>query len=182
MTNFYAKKNVFTITNDHHESLNTLKANLTRATDLTLRLAKPGRQYVIFCDASFHGTGFVLVIEQQNEEVIREVVSWKNRGNPGESPNLPLALRKYRKQFHRLVVEDDVLYRLFYDDCGKVKYKQFGVQKTLWRDLFSASIIRKLTDILALPKQLKNFEKVSFFQILPNFSVLQLKTALLAYN
>ena len=57
------KKNVFTITNDHHESLNTLKADLTRATDLTLRLAEPGLQYVIFCDASFHCTGFVLVIE-----------------------------------------------------------------------------------------------------------------------
>ena len=28
--------NVFTITNDHHESLNTLKADLTRAADLTL--------------------------------------------------------------------------------------------------------------------------------------------------
>ena len=57
------KENVFTITNDHHESLNTLKADLTRATDLTLRLAKPGLQYVILCDASFHGTGFVLMIE-----------------------------------------------------------------------------------------------------------------------
>ena len=62
-----------------------------------------------------------LVQEQQNDEVIREVVSWKNRGNPDESPNLPLALRKYRKQFNRLVVENDILYRLFYDDCGKVK-------------------------------------------------------------
>ena len=57
------KENVFTITNDHHESLNTLKADLTRATDLTLRLAKPGLQYVILYDASFHGTGFVLMIE-----------------------------------------------------------------------------------------------------------------------
>ena len=57
------KENVFTITNDHLESLNTLKADPTRATDLTLRLAKPGLQYVIFCDASFHGTGFVLMIE-----------------------------------------------------------------------------------------------------------------------
>ena len=57
------KENVFTITNDHHESLNTLKADLTRATDLTLRLAKPGLQFVILCDASFHGTGFVLMIE-----------------------------------------------------------------------------------------------------------------------
>ena len=57
------KENVFTITNDHHESLNTLKADLPRATDLTSRLAKPGLQYVILCDASFHGTGFVLMIE-----------------------------------------------------------------------------------------------------------------------
>ena len=57
------KENVFTITKDHHESVNALKADLTRATDLTLRLAKPGLQYVILCDASFHGTGFVLMIE-----------------------------------------------------------------------------------------------------------------------
>ena len=61
--NLLRKENVFTITSDHHESLNTLKADLTRATDLTLRLAKPGLQYVILCDASFHGTGFVLMIE-----------------------------------------------------------------------------------------------------------------------
>ena len=74
-----------------------------------------------------------LVQEQENDEVIGEVVSWKNRGNPDESPNLPLALRKYRKQFNRLVVENDILYRLFYDDCGKVNYKQFCVPQTLWR-------------------------------------------------
>ena len=52
-----------------------------------------------------------LVQEQQNDEVIREVVSWKHRGNPDKSPNLPIALRKYRKQFHRLVVENDFVYR-----------------------------------------------------------------------
>ena len=57
------KENVFTITNEHYESLNTLKADLTRATDLTLRLAKPGLQYVILGDPGFHGTGFVLKIE-----------------------------------------------------------------------------------------------------------------------
>ena len=57
------KENAITITNDHHASLNTLKAYLTRATDLTLRLAKPGLQYVILYDASFHATEFVLMIE-----------------------------------------------------------------------------------------------------------------------
>ena len=57
------KENVLAITNDHHESFNTLKADLTRASGSTLRLAKPGLQYVILCDASFHATGFVLMIE-----------------------------------------------------------------------------------------------------------------------
>ena len=57
------KESDFTITNDHHEFFNTLKADLTRATELTLRFAKPGLQYDILCDASFHGTGFVLMIE-----------------------------------------------------------------------------------------------------------------------
>ena len=38
------KENLFKITNDHHESFNTLKPDLTRATDLRLRLAKPGLQ------------------------------------------------------------------------------------------------------------------------------------------
>ena len=52
-----------------------------------------------------------LVHEQHSDEVIREVISWNNRGHPDESPNLPTALRKYRKQFNRLVVENDILYR-----------------------------------------------------------------------
>ena len=57
------KENAFTITNAHHESLETLKHDLTRATNLTLSLAKPVRQYVILCDASLHGSGFVPMIE-----------------------------------------------------------------------------------------------------------------------
>ena len=49
-----------------------------------------------------------LVQEKQNGEVIHRVVSWTNRGSPYESPKLPLALRKYRKHFNRLVVENDI--------------------------------------------------------------------------
>ena len=57
------KENAFTITNDHQESFNSLKADLTRATDFTSRLTKPGLQYVILCDASFHCAGCVVMIE-----------------------------------------------------------------------------------------------------------------------
>ena len=33
------------------------------ATNVTLQLTKPGLQYVILCDASYHGAGFVLLVE-----------------------------------------------------------------------------------------------------------------------
>ena len=36
---------------------------MSKATEMTLRLAKPGLQYVLLCDASYHGAGFVLMIE-----------------------------------------------------------------------------------------------------------------------
>ena len=36
---------------------------MTRATDLMLRLAEPGFQYVLLFDDSFYGTGFVLMNE-----------------------------------------------------------------------------------------------------------------------
>ena len=124
-----------------------------------------------------------LVPEQQNHEVIREVISWKNRGKPDESANLPKALRKYRKQFNRLVVENDILYRLFYDDWGKLKYKQFCVPKTLWCEVVSRLHNSKTAGSFGIAKIVsKNLEKSSIFQTLPSFSFLQLETALLAYN
>ena len=54
-----------------------------------------------------------LVHEQQIEEVVREVIAWKNRDHPDEAPNLQIALRKYRRQLNGLVVENDIFYRLF---------------------------------------------------------------------
>ena len=64
----------FEITEDHYKNLETLKADLIQATTLTLRLPKPGLQYAILCDARYHGTGFVLMVEdyvknEKNEEV-----------------------------------------------------------------------------------------------------------------
>ena len=64
----------FEITEDHYKNLETLKKDLIQAITLTLRLPKPGLQYVILCDASYDGTGFVLMVEdnvknEKNEEV-----------------------------------------------------------------------------------------------------------------
>ena len=53
----------FQTDDEHHKSLEVLKHDLIQAMDITLRLPKPGLQYVILCDASYHGTGFVLMVE-----------------------------------------------------------------------------------------------------------------------
>ena len=48
---------------------------------------------------------------------------WRSREAPVLSQTFPIAFEKYRKQSKRLVVEVDLLYRLSYDNCGKVKNK-----------------------------------------------------------
>ena len=50
------KRNAFATTDHQHQPFNTLKADLTGAVILTLRLAKKTFQFVILCDASFNGT------------------------------------------------------------------------------------------------------------------------------
>ena len=45
------------------EAFETLKQKLQTTATQTLRLAKPGLQYAILCDASYHSSGFVLMIE-----------------------------------------------------------------------------------------------------------------------
>ena len=41
---------------------------MLKATETTLRLAKPGQQYVILCDAGYYSSGFVLMIEDYLEQ------------------------------------------------------------------------------------------------------------------
>ena len=54
------RKNVeHQITEEQEKALEILKQDLQKETDLTLRLAKPGLQYVILCEASYCGAGFV---------------------------------------------------------------------------------------------------------------------------
>ena len=119
-----------------------------------------------------------LVQEQQNDEVIREVVPWKNWSNPDELPNLPLALRKYRKQFNRLVVENDILYRLFCDDCGKLKYKQFCVPKTLWREVVFRLHNSKTAVHFGIAKTVEEFRKTFNFPNFTEFFISSIKNCL----
>ena len=116
--------------------------------------------------------------EQQNDEVIREVIEWKKRGSPDESPNLPIALRKYRKQFNRLTVENDILYRLFFDDCGKVKHKQYCVPKQLWREVVYRLHNSKTAGHFGTTKTIEEFRKRFYFPNFTEFLVSTIKNCL----
>ena len=105
--------------------------------------------------------------EQCNDETIREVIAWKNRGYPDNSSNLPTVLRKYRKQFARLIVEDNILYRLFYHDCGRIKHKQYCVPKALWREVLFRLHSSRRVGHLGIQKIIADFRKRFYF---PNFT------------
>ena len=73
----------FQTNEEHQKSLEVLKHDLIQATEITLRLPKPGLQYVILCDASYHGTGFVLMVEDyvktDNKGEVKTYVSFGSR-------------------------------------------------------------------------------------------------------
>ena len=49
----------FEVLDEHRQAFETICEDLQRATELTLRLAKADAQFVLLCDASYHGAGFV---------------------------------------------------------------------------------------------------------------------------
>ena len=55
-------------TEGHQKNLATIKQDFLRATGITLRLPKPRQQHVILCNAGYHGTGFVLMVEDYVKE------------------------------------------------------------------------------------------------------------------
>ena len=58
----------FLLEDEHLKSFDNIKKDLLKATEITLRLAKPGQQYVILCDASCYSSAFVLMIEHYLEQ------------------------------------------------------------------------------------------------------------------
>ena len=62
------KDAVIETTEEHVKALEVIKKDLMEATNVTFPLPKPGLQYVMFCDASYHGAGFVLMVEDYVNE------------------------------------------------------------------------------------------------------------------
>ena len=55
------KDAVIEITEEQVKALDPIRNDLMEATNVTLRIPKPGLQYVLLCFASYHGASFVLM-------------------------------------------------------------------------------------------------------------------------
>ena len=105
-------------------------------------------------------------------------MQWKDRGTPDMSANLPIALRKYRKQFSRLIIQDKVLYRLFYDDQEIVQHKQFCVPKSLWREVIYRLHNSPTAGHMGINKTVEEFRKRFHFPIFTEYLISTIQNCL----
>ena len=62
----------FVLNDEHFENFDTLKKKFLQVTQTTPRLAKPGQQNVIVCDASYYTNSYVLMPENCLQETDAE--------------------------------------------------------------------------------------------------------------
>ena len=89
----------------------------------------------VFSDLNMSHEVLNLKNEQDKDPDIVEIKDWKRNE---QIPNLTYESsrkKKYAKQFNRLVIDDEVLYRNFYDDTGQVKHKKYCLPKHLWNEV-----------------------------------------------
>ena len=116
--------------------------------------------------------------EQDQDSDIGEV---KKCIKANEIPDLTYAnsrLKKYAKQFNRLVIEDEVLLRNFYDDTGKIKHKQFCVPKHLWNETIYRVHNSMTGGHIGMTRTTEEFRKRFYFPGFSEFLVSTVKNCL----
>ena len=76
-------------------------------------------------------------------------------------------MKKYGKQFRRLVLRDSVLYRQFFDHTGRVQYYQYCLPKHLWKEVVYRLHNSRLAGHVGIIKTAEEFRKRFYF---PNFT------------
>ena len=76
-----------------------------------------------------------LASEQTKDLEILQAIEWKRNGLSSNLKYASRRLLKYAKQFNRLEIEKNTLYRQFFDDTGKIIFKQYCLPKHLWKEV-----------------------------------------------
>ena len=62
-------------------------------------------------------------------------IEWKRKGLNRDLKYASRLLKKYVKQFNHWEIENNTLYRQFFDDTGKRFFKQYCLPKHLWKEV-----------------------------------------------
>ena len=101
--------------------------------------------------------------EQARDEDISKTIEWKKHGLSTDLKYAWTRLKKFAKQFDRLQLENDVLYRLFYDDTGKILYQQYCLPKHLWKEVIYRLHNSPTGGHLGILRTIQEFRKRFFY-------------------
>ena len=114
--------------------------------------------------------------EQQKDHDIKTVIRWKTGLEVPNVKYAPQLLRKYYKHLNRLVIEN-VLYREFYDDTGRVQIKQYCLPKHLWKEIIYRLHNSPTAGHLGIQRTLQEFRKRLYYPGVTQHLCHLLKTA-----
>ena len=72
-------------------------------------------------------------------------------------------LKKYFKHLNRLVIKDEILYRLFYNDVGKIEVKQYCLPKHLWKETLYRIDNSQTAGHIGISKTIQEFRRRFYF-------------------
>ena len=119
-----------------------------------------------------------LKVEQAKDEVIKNVVQWKLQNHIFDLQYASFAHKKYKKQFHRLVLIENILYRQFFDHTGKVKYLQYCLPKHLWNEVIYRLHNSPTAGHVGIVRTVEEFRKRFYFPGFVEYFVQMIKNCL----
>ena len=136
--NFYTNEtsqNIPTIQN--HDDEKTFNVELTALLDVQNRTinAMSEENPLDKLDLNESTSALNIAFEQRNDPDIKEVINWLRAKEKPDTTYNSYDQQKYSKQFGGLVLENQTLYRKYYDHTGKNFTKQLVVPKHLRKEL-----------------------------------------------
>ena len=119
-----------------------------------------------------------LLDEQMKDETIREVIKWKKEGQPVDLNYQSFELKKYAKQFQRLILKDEILYRQFFDHAGKVANLQYCLPKHLWKETVYRLHNSPIAGHIGIQRTINEFRNRFYFPGFTEYFVQMIKNCL----
>ena len=101
--------------------------------------------------------------EQMKDHGIRKIVEWKENNTVVNLTYASRNMRKFYKHMQRLIVEDGVLYRLFYGDAGKVIHQQYCVPEHLRKEVLYRIHNSRTAGHNGITRTIQEFRKRFYF-------------------